>query len=459
LGLQAQPTLFISLKNINVNHLNILVITVNIKGMIILFIHRNFPAQFKNIAAELAKNPKNLVIFLTSNTDVQLQGINKIVYTPKLKTSCNNPYLNIYEDAVLHGQAAGEMMEEIKKRGVKPDIIYGHSWGPSMFAKDIFPDVPYLAYFEWFSKGKDSAYDFVNVLDADKTSRIRCNNSQILIDLYSCDAGISPTEWQKKQFPQEFQEKINVIHDGIDTEACKPNPDAKFCVAPRLHSILQQGSRLGLPAQQQGTEMNASGGQPFVLTAQDEVITYTTRGMEALRGFPQFMEAVEKLSKRRPSAHFVIAGEDKIFYGAPAPEGTYKEYMLKKLNLDMNRVHFVGNLPFDQYLSLLQISSAHIYLTYPFVLSWSILEAMSCGCPVIGSDTPPVKEVIKDNYNGFLIDFFEVESLCKKIEYVLENSAKMQEIRTNARKIVLEKYDKNILLPKHIELIEKIINK
>jgi glycosyltransferase involved in cell wall biosynthesis len=389
--------------------------------MIILFIHRNFPAQFKNIATELAKNPKNLVIFLTSNTTVQIPGIQKIVYTPKTKTSGDNPYLNIYEDALLHGQAAAEMMAEIKKRGVKPDIIYGHSWGPSMFAKDIFPNVPYLAYFEWFSKGKDSAYDFgENMLDADKTSRIRCNNSQILLDLCSCDGGISPTEWQKAQFPKEFQNKINVIHDGIDTDICKPNLEAEF----------------------------------MGFSVKDEVITYATRGMEALRGFVQFMEAAEKLLKKRPNIHFVIAGEDKVFYGAPVHEGTYKEYMLEKLNLDISRVHFVGNLPFEQYLSLLQISSAHVYLTYPFVLSWSILEAMSAQCCVIGSDTPPVKEVIQDNYNGLLVDFFDVEKLCAKIEYVLDNPNEIQPIRENARKTIIEKYDKKILLPKHIELIK-----
>lgn len=398
--------------------------------MIILFIHRNFPAQFKYIATELAKDPNNLVLFLTSNTTVQIPNIHKIVYTPKTSNTSGHPYLGIYQDSVLHGQAAAEMALEIKKRGVKPDIIYGHSWGPSMFMKDVFPDVPYICYFEWFSKDKDSAYDFGdNVIDADKSARIKCNNTQILLDLCSCDAGISPTYWQKKQFPSEFQNKIQVIHDGIDVETFKPKNEVNF-------SVKEKNLELSL---------------------KDEVITYATRGMEALRGFPEFMKAVEILLKNRPNAHFVIAGEDKVFYGPTAPEGTFREYMLNRLDLDMSRVHFVGKLSYEEYLNLLQISSVHVYLTYPFVLSWSILDAMACECCVIASNTQPVLEVIEDNKNGLLVDFFNVNQLVEKIEYVVNNPGMVSDIRKNARKTVLEKYDKNILVPKHIEFVKNFL--
>ncbi len=400
--------------------------------MIILFIHRNFPAQFKNIAIELAKDSNNLVLFLTTNNTVQIPGINKILYNPKNPPSVNHPYLKLYQESVLHGQAASEMALEIKKRGIIPDIIYGHSWGSSMFMKDVFPNVPYLCYFEWFSKSKDSAYDFGNnILDTEKTAHIKCNNTQILLDLCSCNGGISPMKWQKNQFPSEFQDKIEVIHDGVDTEVCKPNKEAEFLIKDK----------------------------DLKLTSKNEVITYATRGMEELRGFPQFIEAVDKLLKKRPNAHFVIAGEDKVFYGPTAPEGTFKEYVLKKFDLDMNRVHFVGKLSYEEYLNLLQISSAHVYLTYPFVLSWSILEAMSCECCVIASNTQPVLEVIQDNQNGFLVDFFNIEQLTEKIEYAVINSDKMSEIRKNARKTILKNYDKNNLVHKHIEFINEFIKK
>lgn len=400
--------------------------------MIILFVHRNFPAQFKNIATELARDSNNLVLFLTSNTTEQIPNVNKIIYTPQSQNVESHPYLNIYQDSVAHGKAAAEMALEIKKRGVKPDIIYGHSWGPSMFMKDVFPDVPYLCYFEWFSKYKDSAYDFGgNIIDIEKSVRIKCNNTQILIDLCSSDAGVSPTFWQKKQFPVEFQNKIKVVHDGIDTQICAPDENAKFSIK----------------------DINLE------LTKKDEVITYATRGMEALRGFPEFMKAVEALLQKRPNAHFVIAGEDKVFYGPTAPEGTFKEYMSKNLNLDMNRVHFVGKLPFKDYLSLLQVSSAHIYLTYPFVLSWSILEAMACECCVIASNTQPVLEVIEDNKNGFLVDFFNVNQLVEKIEYAIDNKDLVSTVRKNARKTILEKYDKDILVPQQVDFIKSFIKK
>lgn len=402
--------------------------------MIILFLHRNFPAQFKHIVTELAKNPLNMIFFITSNTTVEIAGVEKIIYTPKPKTSENlHPYLGLYEEAILHGQAAAEKAMELKNRGITPDIIYGHSWGPSMFMKEVFPEVPYIAYFEWFSKTKDSAYDFGGrILNEEQKSRIKCNNSHIYLDLCSADAGVSPTYWQKEQFPKEFQDKIKVIHDGVDVEICKPNADAKFLIKDK------------------NLELNAK----------DEVITYATRGMESLRGFPQFIEAAEILLKKRPNAHIIIAGEDAVFYGGNAPNAmTWKNYMLSKLKLDMSRVHFVGTLNFDEYLNLLQISSAHIYLTYPYVLSWSIMEAMACECPIIASKTQPVLEVIEDRENGLLVDFFNVEELVEKIKYAIDNPDKMKQIRENARKTIVEKYDRNILVPKHIEFLKGFIKR
>jgi len=178
--------------------------------------------------------------------------------------------------------------------------------------------------------------------------------------------------------------------------------------------------------------------------------------MEAYRGFPEFMRAVEKLLKKRPNAHVVIAGEDRVCYGPKLANTTYKEMMLKELKLDMNRVHFVGGLPFNEYVALLQISSAHVYLTFPFILSWSALDAMSIGCCVIASDTQPVTEFMKDNYDALFVDFFNVNKLVEKIEYALDNQDKMQEIRSNARKTVVDNYALKDLLPKHIEYVKQL---
>lgn len=400
--------------------------------MKILFLHRNFPAQFRHVAFELAKNPLNLIMFITCNDTMNVRGINKLVYKPRGVQTGTNPFLHMFADNINHGQDAANIAFAMRQKGIIPDVIYGHSWGQLMFMKDIFPEVPLITYFEWFGVTKGADLDFDGrLIDENYEARIRFNNSSILLDLDSCDYGVSPTYWQKSQFPKEFYDKITVLPDGVNTEICKPNKDAKFIIKDKN----------------------------LELTAKDEVITYATRGMEPYRGFPQFMEATEKLLKKRPKAHFVIAANDQVFYGQPLPKGTFKEMMLEKLDLDMNRVHFVGSLPFQDYISLLQISSAHVYLTYPFVMSWSFLDAMATGCCIIASNNQPVLEFAKDNHNALLTDFFDIDGIVEKIEYALDNKDKMQDIRNNAIKTVIEKYDFKDTLPKHLEFINNVIKR
>lgn len=403
------------------------------ENMNILFIHRAFPAQFKYLAMELAKDPQNVVMFITNNPNITMEGVVKIPYTIQRKSSENiHPYLEIYEESIRHGQAAAKVAADLKKKGLTPDVIYGHSWGPTMFIKDVFPDVPLICYFEWFNKTEDSVFNFnEKMLSEDEKAKIKCNNTHVLMDLYNCDAGLSPTRWQKEQFPKEFQDKIKLLHDGVDTDLCKPDRDAKLFIK----------------------EKN------ITLTAKDEVITYATRGMEPYRGFPEFMQAVEILQKKRPKAHFVIAGDDITCYGPKLVNGTFKELILQQLNIDMSRVHFVGTLPFEEYINLLQISSVHVYLTYPFILSWSILDAMAVGCCIVASNTKPVVEVIKDNYNGLLVGFPNIPQLVMKIEYALNNKEKMKVLRINARKTVVENYALKKLLPEHIEFIRSFVKK
>lgn len=399
--------------------------------MNILFLHRNFPAQFRHISAELAKDPNNKVFFITNNDKLQLPSINKIFYKPKREVPKNSHrYLKFYEESIIHAQATAEAALALKEKGFKPDIIYGHTWGQTMFMKDVFPDVPLLCYFEWFynPEGADVGFDG-KILNVDELAKLRCKNSHLLVDLYTCDAGICPTNWQKSQFPEKFHDDIKVLHDGVDTDFCKPDNVAKFIIKDKN----------------------------LTLTKEDEVITYATRGMEAYRGFPEFMRAADKLLKKRPNAHVVIGGEDRVCYGPQIVGTTYKEMMLKELpELDMNRIHFVGGLPFNEYVNLLQISSAHVYLTYPFVLSWSLLDAMSCGCCIVASNTKPVLEVMQDNYSGLLTDFYDVDKLVEKVEYALDNKDKMQELRHNARKTIVDNYALKDLLPKHIEHIKQL---
>ena len=240
--------------------------------------------------------------------------------------------------------------------------------------------------------------------------------------------GYPPQKWQRQQFPKEFRAKIQVLHDGVDTDFFRPKPDAK----------------LALPA------------IGLDLSQVNEIVTYVARGMEPYRGFPQFMKAVALIQQRRPKCHVVVVGEDRVAYGKTLPDGkTYKQLMLETLDLDLSRLHFTGLLPYSQYLQVLQASSAHIYLTRPFVLSWSMLEAMSVGCLIVGSDTAPVKEVIKEGNNGLLVDFFDPEAIAKRVDEVLNHPGDMAEIREKARLTIQQKYDLAKLLPQHVRWLKE----
>ena len=399
-----------------------------------LFLHRNFPAQFKHLALALAKDKKNEVVFVTNNTETKtFGGIKKYSYKLKRKVPNNcHRYLRFYEESIIHGQSAAELLISLKQQGFKPDVIFGHSWGSSLFVKEIFPDVPYIAHIEWYYNPENSDVDFGGkVLDIDERASLKTKNSHILQDLVSCDWGVSPTQWQKSQIPEIFADKIKVIHEGIDTDYCKPNEDVEFKVP----------------------------NTDIVLTRKDEVVTYATRGMEEYRGFPEFMKAASELLKQRPNLHILVGGEDRVCYGKHLKDDTFKKKMLRELEFDESRLHFVGPLPYNEYVKLLQVSSAHIYLTYPFVLSWSFLEAMSAGCLIVASDTAPVKEVMQDKFNGLLVDFYDIDGIVSKVNELIDHKEKYQLLRENARDVIVKNYDLKMLLPKQIEFLKTVANK
>ena len=397
--------------------------------MRILFLHRNFPAQFRHLATYLAQDKNNEVLYLTNRKDFEIQGIKKFVYDLHRETNpSTHHYMKFYEESILHGQGALRAALQLREQGFFPDVIIGHSWGASMFIKDVYPEVPYIAHIEWFYNAKNSDIDFISEPDIDFKAKTRVRNSHLLVDLYSCNKVITPTKWQLAQIPEVFHDKISVVHEGIDTEFFKPDENAVF----------------NLPG--------------LSLTSENEVLTYATRGMEPYRGFPQFMEAVSAIQKRRPNCHIVVAGDDRICYGPKLPEGkTFKGLMLEKFDFDYSRLHFTGTLPYSEYVKLLQISAAHIYLTYPFVLSWSMLEAMACGRVVLASNTPPVKEVIEDNFNGILFNFFSPAEIIDKVDEILENRDKFEHLRINARETIIKNYDLKNMLQKQLNLINDVL--
>ena len=396
--------------------------------MKILFLHPNFPAQFRHLALALRNNPDHTIVFGTNREEGNIKRVVKALYEVSRKpTDSIHPYVRTLEKAVLQGQAVVRLVQNLSKQGFLPDIVYGHSgWGPTLYVKDVLPETPLLCYFEWFYRGQggDSDFDPEDPIDLNTMASIRTKNAPILMDLYSCDAGLCPTQWQQQQFPPEFHQKLQVIHDGIDINTFKPNRDVKL-VLPHIDLDLSEAQ---------------------------EIITYVSRGMEPYRGFPQFIEALQLLQQRRPHCHAVIVGEDRVCYGRQRRDGkTYKEAMLEQFPLDMTRVHFTGGIPYPDYIKVIQASDVHVYLTYPFVLSWSMMEAMSVGCAIVASDTPPVAELIRDGENGLLVDFFSPQQIADRVEEALENCDRMETLRANARETIVQNYDLHKLLPQHLE--------
>ncbi|WP_454021021.1 glycosyltransferase family 4 protein [Azospirillum sp. Marseille-Q6669] len=397
--------------------------------MNIVFIHQNMPGQYKHLAARLAADPANRVVFITKRTDRDIPNVRRLSYQPSRKARENaHPYLVSTENAVLHGQAAARLLMGLREEGFRPDVIVGHpGWGETLFVKDVFPNAPYLNYCEFFyrAQGLDVGFDPSVPVNVDTVLRLRMRSTPLLLALEACDRGIAPTEWQRDSHPAPFHPKIEVIHDGVDTAHLLPDPDIRVTLAD-------------------GT----------VLTRQDEVLTYAVRNLEPYRGFPSFMRALPGILEARPKAHVLIAGGDEVSYGSAPPGGkSWRETMLAEVPLDPARVHFLGHLPYDQYLSVLRLSRAHVYLTYPFVLSWSMVESMALGCVVIGSDTAPVREVIRHGENGLLADFFSPDDIAGKAVAVLEDPGAFAPLARAARETAVERFDLSHCLERQIALI------
>lgn len=388
--------------------------------MNILFVHQNFPAQYSHLARHFADQPGNQVHFLTQPNANVMQGVNKIVYQPPAANNSGSHPLTLEIDAsIRNGAAVAQALRELLDQGYRPDIVIGHSgWGETMFLKDVFPDAPLLANCEFFyhSEGADVGFDPEYVSLFADPARLRTRNAVNLMAMDAADWGHSATHWQRNLYPPEIRRRITAIHEGVDTDIARPFAGAEISLAR----------------------------DQLTLTAKDEVITFVARNLEPYRGFHIFIRALPEILRRRPRAHAVIVGGDGVSYGSPAPPGTtYRQALLQEVGdkLDLTRVHFLGQVPYSSYINLLQISSAHVYFTYPFVLSWSFIEALSCGCVVVGSATPPVLEVLEDGVNGYTVDFFAIDALADRIEQVLRQKKRMGGIREAARATAVKRYD------------------
>ncbi|HYH40107.1 MAG TPA: glycosyltransferase family 4 protein [Azospirillum sp.] len=409
--------------------------------MRILFVHQNTPGQYKHLVRHFAADPAHQVAFIGKVRRELPAGAQLALYRPTREPGeATHPYIRMFEGQVLHGQGAVRAGLALQKEGFTPDVICAHpGWGEALFLKDLFPDARLLLYCEFFyrAEGSDVGFDPERPVTLETRCRIRTKNATLLTGLDAMDWGVSPTEWQRHQHPDAFRPRISVIHDGVDTAVCRPDPAATV--------TLPDGR---------------------TLSRDDEVVTYVARNLEPYRGFPTFMRAAAELLRRRPKLHILMVGGDEVSYGAPPDGGgTWREKMWRETMLDAAgtprheaaRLHVLGKLPYEHYLSVLRVSRAHIYLTFPFVLSWSMLEAMACGAVIVGSDTPPVAEVIEDGVNGLLTDFFDPMALADRVETVLDDPDLRAALSAAARRTAVERFDlATVCLPAQIRLLQDV---
>ena len=391
--------------------------------MKLLFVHQNFPGQYRHLAAHYAAQKGNVVVGIGEKANVlrqpRIPGVQLLAYTHTEKNH-EDRFTAPALKAIERGKQVAGGALQLKRQGFYPDVIFTHiGWGEALFLKDVFPKARVLLYCEFFyrARGGDMGFDPEFPPNAEKILRLRVMNAPLLMSLDASDWGMAPTRWQQKQFSLAHASRMSVVHDGIDTDGVTP-------------------------------------GKP-----EEELITYVARNLEPYRGFHIFMRAIPEIQKRRPNAKIVIVGGDEVSYSPRlAPGLTYRERMLREMDgkIDLSRVQFTGKIPYQQYLALLKKSSVHVYLTYPFVLSWSLLEAMAASCLVVGSRTPPVEEAIRDGENGLLVDFFSPEAIAARVDEAIGMDSTL--IRQRARATVIEGYDlKRVCLPAQLGLVSRLL--
>jgi glycosyltransferase involved in cell wall biosynthesis len=401
----------------------------------VLLIHQNFPGQYRHLAPALAARGDQLLAIGAAQAP-GLDGVPLRRYPlPKTTPSCH-PWAADFQTKCVRAQAVARLASQCRDEGFQPDLVIGHpGWGELLAIKDVFPSTPVLHQLEWVYTltGGDTNFDPEFPLTGKEAeSQLRLRRAPQLLAFHDLDHAWAPTQWQAACAPREFRDRVSVIHEGIDTQTITPNLAAEV----RLQ-------RAGL-----------------TLRPGDEVLTFVARNLEPYRGFHVFMRLLPELQRRRPNLQVVVVGADGVSYGRPPKGGgTWRQVLLKEVGgaLAMERLHFVGRVPLSVLHNLFQVCRAHAYFTYPFVLSWSLLEAMACGALVVGSATPPLREVIEDGVNGHLVDFFDQSAWLDTLEKVLAEPERQHPLRHRARQTIVEGYDLGShCLPQQLALVDQV---
>lgn len=407
--------------------------------MNILYIHQGFPGQYQHIVKALGKNKSIKQVALgiqPSNIDLGTDAQYFLYPLTRGNTDNIHPLALETESKAIRAEACAQAASQLKENGFHPDLICAHpGWGESLFLRAIWPQSPTLLYQEFYYQLEGFDLDFDPEIKADHTIKTKeksiLKNSSVLTSLEQSDWNVCPTNFQRSSFPAHWQKSISTIHDGIDTKKAKPNNKAKPFKLPN-DIIIQPG---------------------------DKLVTFVNRTLEPYRGYHTFIRAIPELQRLCPDAKIVIAGDTKgVSYGSACPNGEWKDYFLREIQgkCDLDQVFFTGELSYDDYLKLLQLSQAHVYLTYPFVLSWSLMEAMSTQCAIVGSNTAPVQEVITHGKNGLLVDFFDHQAVAEAVSELLNNRELAETLGKQARKTILKDYSLEQCVPRHLALMQMV---
>lgn len=381
-----------------------------------LFVHQNFPGQYMHLVRNLVAGGRHEVTFLTNPNANRIAGVRKIAYEP-LRPSTPGVHYDAreFESAMIRAQSVAATAAKLAAIGYRPDIMLGHNgWGETLSLKDVWPDVPLVPYFEFFyhDRGLDVDFDPEFPLPEAQRATVRAKNAVNLLGLQVADAGQTPTRFQQGTYPAWARDRIAVVPEGVDLHACRPRPDAVFT----------------LPGERRRWRRDARGGGRLLLT-------YVARNLEPYRGFHVFMRALPRILAERQDVDVVLVGGDGVSYGAAPEAGTWKERFLAELGdqLPPGRVFFPGKIAYDQYLLLLQTSAVHVYLTYPFVASWSLREALACGCAIVASDTEPVREFVADGETGRLVPGWSADPVAEVVLDLLEDAPARRRLGAQAR--------------------------
>ena len=409
--------------------------------MKVLFIHQNFPGQYVHILQHLNRQGGHQLVALSINQLDKSRGLPPGLQHFRYQLRRGNgegvhPLVMETESKVIRAEACANAAQQLKDQGFIPDLICAHpGWGEPLFLKSVWPDAPLLCYQEFFYQeyGFDSNFDpeFAESRGWESQAKLHMKNAYLHLTLDQSDWNVSPTHFQASSFPEHYRRRFSVIHDGVDVRRAVPTSSP----AP-----------LKLP---DGT----------VIKSGDPIVTFVNRKLEPYRGCHTFLRSIPELQRRCPEARIVIVGGTTgVSYGAVCPEGEWKDRFLAEIEgqYDPSRVHFTGKLPYEQFIPLLQLSACHVYLTYPFVMSWSLLEAMACGCAVVGSDTAPVREVIRHGQNGLLVDFFSPADLATAVTELLQDRQRAQAFGIEARRTVESTYDLDVCVDRQVALMDLV---